>query len=364
VEGPHLPSGAGPLVIARRQRAGGWPIAAVLAVVAVLLYMIRLALLPFVLGAIVGFVCDPLIRRLQERTGWRRGAVAAVLYLILLLLIGGAGYGLGRVAIGDASQLIANGPGMIHRLLKEVLGQQGIELFGQKLTADAVSGEIMGAARNMLGFGIVAQVGTLVIEVVVGAFLTLVLIPYFMVSGPSLARAAVWLIPPERRPSVEHLLPRIVPVLRRYLLGVVAVVCYTTVAAWIGYGAIFHLPHAVLLSIVVGLLEMIPAIGPLASGLLVAIAALQEHDLSTTILLVAYAIALRLSIDNIVGPLVLGQAVKVHPVVVIFSFVAGAILFGVIGLLLAVPVAACIRIILTVYYAEPVAGSPARSRNG
>ncbi len=143
MEGPHLPSGAGPAVIARRQRAGGWPIAAVLAVVAVLLYMIRLALLPFVLGAIVGFVSDPLIHRLQARTGWRRGLVAAALYLVLLLLIGGAGYGLGRVAIGDASQLVANGPGMIHRLLEEVVGQQGIELFGQRLTADALSAEIL-----------------------------------------------------------------------------------------------------------------------------------------------------------------------------------------------------------------------------
>src|SRR6185437_13126616 len=181
VEGPRaLSTGAGPLVIARRQRAGGWPIAAVLAVVAVLLYMIRLALLPFVLGAIVGFVSDPLIRRLQARTGWRRGAVAAVLYLVLLLLIGGAGYGLGRVVYSDATQLVANGPGMVHRLLEEVLGKQGIELFGQRLTADALSGEIMGAARNALGFGIAAQFAAIVVEVVVGAFLTLVLIPYFM----------------------------------------------------------------------------------------------------------------------------------------------------------------------------------------
>ena len=160
----------------------------------------------------------------------------------------------------------------------------------------------MNAGRNMLGFGVMAQIGTLVVEIVVGAFLTLVLIPYFIVSGPSLARAAIWLIPPERRPSVEHLLPRIIPVLRRYLLGVVAVVCYTAFAAWIGYGAIFHLPHAILLSIVVGLLEMIPAIGPLASGLLVAVAALQQEQLTTTILLVACPCHhAALSIDNIVG---------------------------------------------------------------
>ena len=347
-------------MIVRRQRAGGWPIAAVLVVVAVLLYMIRLALLPFVLGAIAGFVGDPAIRWLQARTGWRRWIVAALLYLLLLVVILAAGYGLGRTVFRDATQLAANGPGMIHRLLEAALGPQGTELFGQKLTADALTAQAIGAARDAIGLGVAAQLATLVVEVMVGAFLTLVLIPYFMISGPALAGAAIRLIPPERRPGVEAMLPRLVPMLRRYLVGVVAVVCYTAVAAWIGYGAIFHLPHAVLLSIVVGLLEMIPAIGPLASGLLVAVAALQQERFATTALLVAYAVGLRLSIDNLVGPLVLGQAVKVHPVVVIFAFVAGAILFGVIGLLLAVPVAACIRIILAEYYAEPVAGSPQR----
>ena len=86
------------------------------------------------LGVIVGFVSDPAIRWLQARAGWRRWIVAGLMYLLLLALILAAGYGLGRTVFRDATQLVANGPGMIHRLLQEVLGQQGLELFGQKLT--------------------------------------------------------------------------------------------------------------------------------------------------------------------------------------------------------------------------------------
>ncbi len=70
--------------------------------------------------------------------------------------------------------------------------------------------------------------------------------------------------------------------------------------------------------------------------------------------LAAFAIALRLSIDQIVGPLVLGRAAQLHPVVIIFAFLTGAALFGIIGLLLAVPFAAAIKIVLMMYYAEPV----------
>ena len=51
----------------------------------------------------------------------------------------------------------------------------------------------------------------------------------------------------------------------------------------------------------------------------------------------------------------LGEAARIHPVVVIISFVCGAILFGVVGLLIAVPVAVCIKITLQHYYAEPIA---------
>ncbi len=50
----------------------------------------------------------------------------------------------------------------------------------------------------------------------------------------------------------------------------------------------------------------------------------------------------------------LGQAARLHPVVIIAGFVCGAMLFGVVGLLLAVPTAMCIRIALEHYYAEPI----------
>jgi len=77
-------------------------------------------------------------------------------------------------------------------------------------------------------------------------------------------------------------------------------------------------------------------------------------------LLFGFAIALRVSIDNVVGPIVLGEAAHIHPVVVIMSFVCGAILFGVVGLLIAVPVAVCIKVTLEEYYAEPIGDSEAR----
>ena len=339
----------------QRSRVGGWAIAAVLAVLAVLLYKIRIALLPFIFALAVAFVLDPLIKRLQRRLGLPRWPVAAVLYVAVLAVLGAIGYGIGVTAARNLMHLVASAPDILRRFLGELIGGKGVILFGQGYTPDQLVQALGGALKGLVGLGAVGQAVGLAASVIFGVFLTLVLMPYFMISGPRLAGGTIWLLPPEHRGTVQDLLPKIVPILRRYLVGLAIVVSYTSTVAWIGFGPIFNLPDAVLLAFTVGLLELIPVIGPFASGALVGVIAIQQSGIATAGLLIGFAIALRLSIDNLVGPLVLGEAARIHPVVVIISFVCGAILFGVVGLLIAVPVAVCIKITLEHYYAEPLA---------
>ena len=67
-----------------------------------------------------------------------------------------------------------------------------------------------------------------------------------------------------------------------------------------------------------------------------------------------YATALRLSIDQLVGPLVLGKAAQVHPTLVIFCFLAGGAVFGIVGVVLAVPIALTVKVVLAAIYEEPI----------
>lgn len=343
--------------IRRRSFVGGWAIAAVLAVLAVLLYQIRIALLPFVFAVAVAFVLDPLIRTLQQRLGFPRWPIAAILYVLILGMLGGAGYWIGTSAVPDLMHVVARAPQILRHFLGELIGSEGITLFGQTYTPEKIVNALGGAVAGMIGLTAVERVAGLAVSIVFGGFLTLVLMPYFMISAPRLSAGAIWLLPPERRRSVEDLLPKIVPVLRRYLIGICVVVFYTAVVAWIGFGPVFHLPNAVLLALAVGILELIPVIGPFASGTIVGLVAIQQNGIWAAAFLFGFAIALRLSIDNVVGPIVLGEAARIHPVIVIISFVCGAILFGVVGLLIAVPVAVCIKVTLQQYYAEPIVDS-------
>ena len=325
----------------------------VAAVLVLVIFLLHMELLPFVIAGGVSFVLDPLVRRVQRYFGDHRWIPATIIYLILLAA--GAAFALwvGRAIVDDVSMLAQNGPRMIHDLVAQLVGPDGISIFGKKYTADSLVQQLQTSAGDILSPQL-ALTGTIFgVGGILGLFLTLVLTPYFMISGPALVEGIIWLVPPERRGSVRRTLPAVVPALRRYFVGVAIVVTFTAVVAYLGFGLLFALPHAILLSIAVGALEIIPALGPFASMVLIGLSSVQEHSVGTAALLMGYAIMLRLVIDNALGPLVLGQAAKLHPVAIIFSFICGASLFGVIGLLLAVPTAACIVIVLGHYYAEP-----------
>ena len=94
-----------------------------------------------------------------------------------------------------------------------------------------------------------------------GLILTLVLLFYFLLSGPSMARGLLKLMPPRQRPLIMHIWTVLDPVLKRYFIGVLVVVAYAAAAAYVGLGLVLGIPHAVLLALLTGVLEMIHVIG-------------------------------------------------------------------------------------------------------
>jgi predicted PurR-regulated permease PerM len=322
-------------------RGGPW---VALAVVGIVVYALRYALLPFVVAAAVAFVVDPPIRALQRR-GLPRAAASAAVYVPLVLAVGAAGYWGGRTALYAVAHVVARAPALLRRAAEEFLGPQGIRLLGRTWTPDDIAARVLDAVGGAVGGAGFLGLTAAGVATLFGVVLVFVLIPYFMISGPRLVAGAVWLLPVAWRPAVQRALGEVTPMLRRYVIGIAVVVTFTSTVAWLGFGPLFHLPHAVLLAVVVGLLELIPVAGPILSGMIVAVTVIQQHSPWAAAGLAAFAIALRLVIDNVVGPIVLGTAGRIHPVVVIFSFVCGATLFGILGLLLAVPIAATIRIV-------------------
>ncbi|MGH7074378.1 MAG: AI-2E family transporter [Stellaceae bacterium] len=336
-----------------RSRIGGWPLAVAISTVLAFLFFIRHILLPFLLAAALAFLLTPIIDGAHRRWRGPRWLYATATFLVVLAILGGLAFLLGNMLTHEVPTILRQLPQLLHKFISQLARITGASSRGainpNRLTNDIVrhihaffkSGEML----TFLSYGIAA---------LFGAVLSVVVLAYFLVSGKQVAAGAFWLVPPEYRSEVRRVLDKVLPVLWRYFVGLLVVVTYTSLLAYLVFGQLFHVPHAALLAIVVGFAELVPIFGPAVSLTLEGLAASQQTGVLGMIGLFGFAIALRLSIDELVSPLVLGRSARIHPVVVIFAFLSGAVLFGIIGLLLAVPVAATIKIILTIYYAEPV----------
>jgi predicted PurR-regulated permease PerM len=323
-------------------------------VLTIFLYFIKLILLPFVLAAIVAYICTPILDWAARRTQWPRLLFAVALFLLLfgisVLVIVFAGQRLlveGRAIAGDLQGLLEN-------FTRQAMGDEPIRLFGSSLDAHDIAQGALERLRDW--FGQTDQIALLTgysLAAVMGTFLTIVLLFYFLVSGRRVARGLFWIVPPHRRPLVARIWTRLDPVLMRYFIGVLGVVAYATVAAYIGLGVILGIKHAVFLALLTGLLETVPVIGPTAAAILAGLVSLRTATGIINIFeYAAYATALRLSIDQVVGPVVLGRAAHVHPVLIIFCFLAGGIVLGIPGVILAVPVALVVKSTLATLYGD------------
>jgi predicted PurR-regulated permease PerM len=323
-------------------------------VLTIFLYFIKLILLPFVLAGIIAYIFTPGLDWAAKRTGWPRVLLAVVLFLLLfgitVLVFMFAGQRLLDEGRGIATDLQS----MIENFTRQAIGDEPIHVFGSTLTAHDISQGALDRLRDWFNqsdqLGLITEYS---LAFIMGSFLTIVLLFYFLVSGRRVARGLFWIVPPHRRPLVGRIWTRLDPVLMRYFIGVLALVLYATIAAYIGLGVILGIKHAVFLALLTGILETVPVVGPTAAAVLAGLVSLRTATGIFSILeYAAYATALRLSIDQVVGPVVLGRAAHVHPVLIIFCFLAGGIVLGIPGIILAVPVALVVKSTLATLYGD------------
>ncbi|HLK70482.1 MAG TPA: AI-2E family transporter [Steroidobacteraceae bacterium] len=318
------------------------------AVLAVL-YLLREILLPFVLAGIVAYVCTPLIDLAARRAHGHRWLFALLVLLVLMGLAALLGfYGL-PTAAHQLLDLAASPREVIDGFVRVLMGNRSFNIGGASLNAAQIS------ERAAAGLSSIVTNGNRMLAAALVGFgamfemiLTWVILGYLLFDAPRLSQGLLWIVSPAQRPAMLRFWGRFNPILRRYFVGIALVVVYASIAAYIGLGLFLGLHHALLLALLTGLLELLPVIGPVSSAVLAGLVAVRQAAGASAILaFIAYAIALRLSIDQFFGPLVIGKAAHVRPVLVIFCFLAGGLLLGVSGVILAVPIALGIKVALS-----------------
>ncbi len=324
----------------------------------VFLYLIHVFLLPFVVAGAIAYILTPLVDRLAPKGGAPRAFAALGVFSVLVGLVAGLVYFAGPVLVQQAIGTLAHFQDLIQRLLERLLGNSQVQFLGAQTSAAELAASFTaslrdlareaGAALSLLGWTFGG---------VFGFFLTLTLLAYFLVDGRKILRGLLWIFPPPWRPRTARIMLDLHPILLRYFVGIAIVIIYASFAAYLGLGFFLRLQHAAFLAVATGILEVVPVAGPALAAIIAGLAALQEaKGIWSIVDYVIYASALRLSIDQLVGPLVLGRAARLNPPLVIFCFLTGGLLFGIAGVILAVPAALTIKVALAAMYREPLLG--------
>ena len=192
--------------------------------------------------------------------------------------------------------------------------------------------------------------------------LTVIVTFYLLLDGNRFGATALRFLDAEDRAQTTRIAGRIHVVLGHWLRGQLVLIVLVTVVVAIVLGPILHLPYATALGVMTGLLEVIPLIGPLVAGTVVAVVALSSGGLSLAITVVVFLFVLRQVEDTVVVPNVLGRAVHLHPLVAMFAVVVGTTAFGILGTFLAVPIAAAINVAMHEFFPAELGELPGDER--
>jgi predicted PurR-regulated permease PerM len=167
---------------------------------------------------------------------------------------------------------------------------------------------------------------------------------FWIIEGERSTRLLLAAVPQSRRDSVREIWEEIQDRVGAYTLGLVVLSSIIGVMSTIAY-AIIGLPNVIVLGIIAGVMEAVPLVGPLLGAIPAVIVAV-AYDPSKVIWVIIATIIIQMSENNLIVPRVMNKAVGVNPVASLLAFIAFGSIFGLVGALLAIPLAAIIQIAL------------------
>lgn len=320
-------------------------------------------LAPFVLAAVLAVILDPAVDRLER---WMPRSVAIL--LIGLPVVAGlvAALFFGLPALGaQIRDLVVRLPELIQALIDrlETVRLRLLALDLPLVSDDGLLGRIRdldaadvtawledrseAIARNawagVLGLG--RGAGTL-LTVLGYVVLTPVLTFYLLRDFDRLRHGAMDLFPRDRRESWTAFLAEYNDLVARYLRGQVIAAAAVGVLTWLGLW-IAGFPYAGLIGAVAGVFNLVPYLGLIVSLIPAVAIALLSGAIGASLLKIAIVFGIVQFLDSsVLGPRIVGDSVGIHPVWIMLALALGGYWFGFVGLLVAVPAAALIKLLL------------------
>lgn len=352
---PRVPQPAGDTQAERDRefvvRAARWAIVAALVVAALgaTLWVLKAALTPLAAAFVIAYLLDPLIDRFEARRVRRPLAIFLLLGLVGAGVFGFLLFVIPRL-VREIGALAERMPGYLERFVGEVVPaveqRLGIEL---PKTVEALLGEVRGAELTVLGTLRDVLAGTLsTLTGTVGVLIALLVIPilayYLLVQFDEIVARLGRLVPPRHRPYVFEKVRTVDRLVSGFLRGQMLVAACLGVLYAVGF-AVIGIDLAIGVGLLAGAMAVIPYLGNVvALGTATILCVLKFGFDGHLLAVIAWYVVVQNLEGFVLTPRIVGGSVGLHPAAVIVALLIGGDLFGFLGLLIAVPAAAVVKV--------------------
>ena len=318
------------------------------------------------IAIVMGTVIRPMVNWLHRR-GLPHTVGAIIVYLFLIALLVSFMLLLFPMIVQQGTTIFAFVPGYYQSLREWMVNNPNqliISLSGflpASLTGLApvqqTGQQVLASAGQALGY---VTSGAKVIFTGIVFFL---LAFYWTLHGPRTIQSFLLLVPSEKREGISELIATMEAKVGSYIAGQGALCLVIALMALVGY-LFIGLPNVLVLALVVGVMEAVPLVGPLLGALPAALVALSISP-SKLLWVVLVTVIIHQSENYLLAPRIMRKAVGVNPFVSLLAFLAFGSLFGLGGVLMAIPLTAIIQLLLDrfVFKSEPMESEASPGRD-
>lgn len=316
------------------------------------------------LAAIIAYLMNPIIAFVHKRTKIGRGLAVAIVYLLLVVVLVTAVTILGAATYIQAASFIQQLPILITDITGYIetiaTGTEPIEIgtfsfSPAEINWDAIGQQVLGLVEPVAGrtYQILTSVATRTIGIVGDLFFIFILSIYLAAEIPKLGDYVVRVA---RTPGYQHDAKRLMQsfsqVWSSYLRGQMLLGLSIGFASWSGL-AILGVQNSIALGIISGILEFVPNIGPIIGAVIAVIVAFFQPTANTfgltsvqlALLVLGWMFIVQQLENNLLVPRIMGNALDLHPLLVLLGVLMGASLAGILGAILAAPLLASIKLL-------------------
>ena len=326
-----------------------------------LLYVARGALFPFIIGGVFAYVLFPAVKGLERLMPWRnrhpdvaRVAAISVIYIIALaILIGLLAVTIPPV-VRQSTSLIEDLPTIYTEARAAV--EELVERFADDIPQDVrdKAEEILaGLGDTLLSVAQTALTKTLqtvanTFSFIIGLAIVPVLLFYLLKDGERLVASSLSVFSKNARVHAGEVVRIVNESLGAYIRAQLLLMLFVGVIVFVGL-MLLDIDFAILLGLVAGITEAIPVVGPII-GAVPGIVVTLATDPQKIVWVLALYLASQLLENSLLVPRIQGNAVHMHPVVIMGLLIVASETFGVIGVVAAVPVASVAREVFKYFY--------------